>query len=71
MWILATLTMLYVMLMIFKAGRSVLGVAKPGSDFSHPGSRIRTRIKEFKFNPKTYTQFSKIISGMFIPDPGS
>jgi hypothetical protein len=35
-------------------------------------SRIRIRIKEFKyFNSKNPNKFPKIRFGMFIPDPGS
>ncbi len=38
---------------------------------AYPGSRIRIRIKEFKyFNPKKIvSKLSEILSGMFIPDP--
>jgi hypothetical protein len=47
----------------------------PGSRVAYipnPGSGIRICIKDFYyFNPKTDTKFSKIRSGMFIPDPGS
>ncbi len=50
-----------------------IGDVYPGSGFFHPGSRIRIRIKEFKFffNPKIVTKLSEIWSGMFILDPGS
>jgi hypothetical protein len=46
----------------------------PDPNCLHPGSRIR--IKEFKyFNPKKNKKMGsklwKILSGLFIPDPGS
>jgi hypothetical protein len=39
-----------------------------GSGMFTTGSRIQSQIKEFFFNPKTDTKFSKIRSEMFIPD---
>jgi hypothetical protein len=50
----------------------------PGSEFlpyriqgqKDSGSRIRIRIKEFRyFNPKIVSEVAKILSGLFIPDP--
>jgi len=68
MWIFVTLTMLYVMLMIFCSGRANVGCCLFQIRFF--ASRIRTRIKVF-LTQKTYTKFSKVISGMCISDPRS
>jgi hypothetical protein len=53
-------------------------IQDPGSDFFHPGSRVDKipdldlyqRVKVF-LTPKTDQKFSKLRSGMFIPDPWS
>jgi hypothetical protein len=53
-------------------------IPDPRFDFLHPGSRVdkipypdpHQRIKVF-LTQKTDTKFSKVIAGMFIPDPGS
>ncbi len=56
------------------------GVADPGCLFriqgqKYSGSRIRIRIREFKYfyflTLKTVSKLSKKLSGTFIPDPGS
>ncbi len=59
---------------------SEMFILDPESEFFHPGSRVKkapnpgsgSATKNLSiFNPKIETQLSEILSGMFIPDPGS
>ncbi len=50
-------------------------LTNPGSEFFHPGSRVKKipdpaiSVKESIFNPKIVSKLSEIWSGMFTPDP--